>query len=192
MGKSALHGGCNCPKGYTGEYCQFVAGSVPSDLALVNYPALSATTSQGGMAAGRVTGIVMGVMGMVVALGMLFVFIATGKFVVKLPRFGDKEMDSNTNENDDFIGGKSVYIKRRSTVSAEKLSVSPEMLEADGSVLMDAVAERDESKEHVGESPTKGGAVGLQEVDLDDLASSLDQDHKTEDVEDVRTLPNIA
>jgi hypothetical protein len=98
-------------------------------------------------------------------------------------------MDTNDNENDEFIGGKSVYIKRRSTKSANMLAVTPEMLEADGSVLKDAMEGIEES---AGESPTKGGAVGLQEVDLDDLASSLDQDHKTEDVEDVQNLPSIA
>jgi hypothetical protein len=155
----------------------------------VNYLA-SARSDGMGMAGGRVAGIVMGtLMGCAFILGVLFLFLASGKVTLRLPSLGDKEMDTNDNENDEFIGGKSVYIKRRSTKSANMLAVTPEMLEADGSVLKDAMEGIEES---AGESPTKGGAVGLQEVDLDDLASSLDQDHKTEDVEDVQNLPSIA
>lgn len=189
-----MHEGCKCPKGYTGEYCQFIEGSVPSDWEVLNYPSVAASRAyDGGMAGGKVAGIVMGsLMGIALAFGMLFLFIGTGKLAMRLPSFGDKEMDTNDSENDDFIGGKSVYIKRRSTMSANMLTVSPEMLEADGSVLQDAIAERDDEEENAGESPTKGGAVGLQEVDLDDLASSLDQDHKTEDEEDAKELPSIA
>ena len=194
-----MHGGCKCPKGYTGEYCQFVEGSVPSDWEVLNYPSVAAARAgvrDGmGMSGGRVAGIVMGsLMGICLAFGMLFMFIATGKLAMRLPSFGDKEMDSNDdNENDDFIGGKSVYIKRRSTKTAGNLLAVADMIEADGSVLKEAIAERDEEvNESAGESPTKGGAVGLQEVDLDDLASSLDQDHKTEDEQEVKDLPSIA
>jgi hypothetical protein len=197
VGKKSMHEGCKCPKGYTGEYCQFVQGSVPSDWEVLNYPTVAAARAgihdDMGMEGSRVAGIVMGsLMGIALAFGVLFIFIGTGKLALRLPSFGDKVMDTNDSENDEFIGGKSVYIKRRSTKAANQLTVTPEMLEADGSVLQDAMAEKDKFEGGAGESPTKGGAVGLQEVDLDDLASSLDQDHKTEDEQEVKELPSIA
>ena len=193
-----MHGGCKCPRGYAGEYCQFIEGSVPSDWEVLNYPSIAAARVgvTGGMAGGKVAGIVMGtLMSVAFIFGMLFLSIYTGKLAMRIPySFGEKELDTNDNENDEFIGGKSVYIKRRSTKTANCLMVSPEMLEADGSVLTDAIAESSQDDEEAtdNESPTKGGSIGLQEVDLDDLKSSLDQDHKTEDENDVQELPSIA
>eukprot|EP00956_Cyclotella_meneghiniana_P001240 scaffold1359_cov76-Cyclotella_meneghiniana.AAC.4 len=199
VGKKEIHGGCKCQRGYTGEYCQFIEGSVPSDWEVLNYPSIAAARVgvTGGMAGGKVAGIVMGTfMGLACIFGMLFLSIYTGKLAMRIPySFGDKELDTNSNENDEFIGGKSVYIKRRSTKTANSLMVSPEMLEADGSVLTDAIAmsSGQEDEDAIdNESPTKGGSIGLQEVDLDDLKSSLDQDHKTDDVNDVQELPSIA
>ncbi|KAL3788906.1 hypothetical protein HJC23_002660 [Cyclotella cryptica] len=189
--KHSQHGGCKCRKGYTGEYCQFVEGSVPSDWEVVNYPSVAAArvgVYDAGMGGGQIAGIVMGsLLGCLLAFGFLAMFIFTGKLAMRIPAFKDKEMDTTTDhEHDEFVGGKSVYIKRRSTKSANLLPATAEMLEADGAVLTDALAANNDALDSAGDSPTKGGALGLQEVNLDELASSLDQDHKVED------LPEIA
>jgi hypothetical protein len=189
VGKSEQHGGCKCPKGYTGEYCQFVEGSVPSDWELANYPAISAARAgvyDAGMDGGKIAGIVIGsLLGCIVAFGMLAMFIATGSLAMKIPFLQQKDMDTGDSDAE-FVGGKSVYIKRRSTKAANLLSADPNLLEADGAVLADAMEKgRENNIGCAGDSPTKGGAAGLQEVNLDELSSSLDQDHKVEDLPDI-------
>ena len=166
VGKNEEHAGCKCPKGYEGNYCQFIQGSMPSDWTLDNYmhPALITAYNTNDNSGANVLGIVVGAgIGFVVIAGILIMYLYCGfeDLRAKLRRT-EKELDTARGDvasanaaSSEFIGGKSVYKKKTSTGHF----VTPDSLEADGGVLQDALGEHPQAS--------------MEEVDLDADADGL-------------------
>jgi hypothetical protein len=194
VGKNEEHAGCKCPRGYTGSYCQFVQGSMPSDWTLDNYmhPALVNAYSTNEAGANPLTGILIGAgVGLAVIAGILVMYLYCGfqDLKAKLQR-SQKELDTANGDDagavlggrresavsprgitSEFIGGKSVYKKKTSTSTGG--FGAPGVLEADGGVLTDAMAEHHEQIPSVGDVEGGKESTSMEEVDLDDLPSSL-------------------
>lgn len=163
VGRSEEHVACQCKPGYMGDYCQFVEGSMPSDWELSHFMHPALLGGQSGLTSAAIAGITIGTLLatlLVVALG----FMWCGRMNKAWSR-NDKEMDTNGgaagNGASDFIGGKSLYKSKRNTTGA--FAVTSDTLEADGGVLTDALQDKED----------------LQEVDLNDLPSSLELEEET-------------
>lgn len=172
VGRNEEHVACQCKPGYVGDYCQFVEGGQPSDWELSHFqnPALFGLGGAGvqstGLGDAAIAGISVGTVLaalIIIALG----FMWCGRMNNAWSK-NDKEMDTGDANNghggsatngssgaSEFIGGKSVYKTKRNSTGT--FAVTPDTLEADGGVLTDALQEKE-----------------LQEVDLDDLPSSLE------------------
>ena len=178
VSKSQSHTGCKCPKGYEGDYCQYIEGSVPdwefdkASLASLGYETGYGTLSEASsLGVGSIVGIVLGsVAGFVIIAGMLALFLWSGSTssVIRGKKSGDAtEMENESGSA--FVGGMSVY-KRKSSTRAS--FVTPENIDADGGVLMEAVKDsQHEQMEDIG-SPRN---EELTEVDLDELPSALEE-----------------
>ena len=163
---------CRVP-GYEGEYCQFVAGGMPSDWTLDNYmhPQLQSAyyngngTSNGGGVT-PLAGILIGaaVALILIAVGILgWVVNRNGSSIRDALRRNEMESDSgrssaaasssNGNAGEgSFAGGKSVYKSKKDS----RFVATPDSLDADGAVLQEAMEDVDLDHN-----------VSMEEVDLD-------------------------
>jgi hypothetical protein len=166
VGKNEEHVACQCKPGYIGDYCQFIEGGRPSDWELRHFqhPVLLGSVQSAGLSDGSIAGITVGtVFGalLVITLG----FMWCGRMNNAWSR-NEKEMDTGdanggmngNNDGAEFAGGKSLYKSKRNSTGA--FAVTPDTLEADGGVLTDALQE-------------------MEEVDLDELPSSLELEEET-------------
>ena len=142
-GENDEHVACNCKPGYVGDYCQFVAGSKPSDWQLSHFmhPVLMNSVVQNqGLGDGAIAGISIG--GALVAMvGVTLVFMWCGKMSNVLGR-NEKEMDTGDARRS---GSKKN--------SAGAFVATSDNLDADGGVLKEALEDNFE----------------MEEVDLSDL-----------------------
>mmetsp|Transcript_26354 Transcript_26354/g.33709 ORF Transcript_26354/g.33709 Transcript_26354/m.33709 type:complete len:284 (-) Transcript_26354:250-1101(-) len=183
VSKTEVHAGCDCPRGYDGNYCQFIQGSMPSDWTIDNFMhpelhSLYGANQDSGI--GPMLGIVIGAAVAVGAMAFIVVGYVYGpKLKSKLVR-SEKEMDtaseadgaesaaSRPKSTSSFVGGQSVYKKKNSTGQF----VTADTLEADGAVLTEAL----------GDIQNTGSMDGLEDVDVEPKTSmeevDLDDDNK--------------
>jgi len=159
VGRKEEHAGCKCTAGYEGHYCQFVRGGKPSDWDLADFMHPALASAYGGKqmsddVPGDILTITIGfLVGFVLVIFMLLGYLYSGKIKQKFSR-NDKEMEfagghtdaagavlggrrssEVSSQNSSFVGGMSVY-KKNST----RQFVTEDNMEADGSVLQDAMA----------------------------------------------------
>lgn len=154
------HAGCKCPRGYEGDYCQFVEGGRPSDWELSNYmhPSLSSVyganqPNEGAVAAAIVIGSLVCFI-LICAFAVAYVYLPSLKERLKR---NEKEMDTGAAEeslggrrssmngdrfsvspaNSSFIGGKSVYKKKETS----NVFVSGDTMDADVGGLTETLGE---------------------------------------------------
>ena len=133
----------------------------------------SRSSTDGGLGKGAIVGIVFGsVLGFVLIAAVLAGFLWKDRFgISKILHRNDKEADTGVTAegssngmvsggHSEFVGGQSVYKK-----TSSHSFVTADALEADGAVLTEAMEEQ--------MSPSK---TDLQEVNLDDLPSSLEEE----------------
>ena len=103
------HAGCKCKPGYTGNYCQFIEGSMPSDWNVGDFmhPAITNPFSSQGIDTGGVVGIVVGAaLAVLLIAGILAAYLygdtAGKRLIFRRPAnpFNRKEMDTATNGTD--------------------------------------------------------------------------------------------
>mmetsp|Transcript_10786 Transcript_10786/g.22974 ORF Transcript_10786/g.22974 Transcript_10786/m.22974 type:complete len:302 (+) Transcript_10786:332-1237(+) len=187
VSKTQAHTGCKCPKGYEGDYCEYVVGSAPdwefdlNRLSAMGYETgynggSSSSFAGDGGGAMPIIGIVVGsVVGFIAIAVMLTCFLWTGTITDKIAGLAKGKKSSSENGNgtsSEFVGGQSVYKKKASSTRA--LVIAPEAIDADGGMLTEAMREKQQQLEleEIG-SPSK---EELHEVNLDDLPSSLYDD----------------
>lgn len=170
--KNEEHAGCKCRKGYEGDFCQFVEGSRPSDWELNNFmhPALSSAYGSNQDHTSFVL--------VALFIGALVTFVGICLFAllyVYIPSMKDRvyqiESDTtNTTSSDaariasraanvSFVAGKSVYQKKKTSVTADTM-------EADGGVLTAAMAAGGQPQ-----SATMQEMQGLEDVDVEQKTS---------------------
>ena len=175
VGRTEQHAGCKCPGGYLGDFCQFV-GSKPSAFTLDSFmhPSLASVygKNQGS------TGTSSLARGILIGGSVAFVFMAIFVYGYlydfhslkdKLKR-NEKEIDTASGgdvggpggrgSSNTFLGGKSVYKKKSSGNF-----VTPDALEADGGVLMEALGDQNSVEQNFAGVDLEQ-KTSLDEVDL--------------------------
>lgn len=199
VGRTEEHAGCKCRRGYEGDYCQFVAGSRPSDWGLNHYvhPSLVSVYGSGQddkhplIFVMMVVAIVSFVSLLLFSFGYVLLPSLKNKYLPGLrDKLNRKEKEMDTAEGDSlggrrssvgspvasagnlpFVGGKSVYKKKTHTTGF----VTSDTMEADGAVLKDALVDLG-----IGEEPAQKSfeeieadkGTSMEDVNLNDESSA--------------------
>lgn len=165
VGRTEAHAGCKCPRGYEGDFCQFVKGSMPSDWTLDNFmhPSLASVYENGGSSRSGNGAMFGALIGVAVALVLIAIFVLgfihgpsrdlpslNTLYVNAREKLRLREKESDTGDGDETasLGGRrsSVVASTENTsfvggsvYKKKSAAVTSDTLEADGGVLTEAL-----------------------------------------------------